>query len=108
MGICDEKSGSKVISDTFSYTLGLGTCDGHMSERKHHKKEKQLILDSYTNRGKMANVLRQKGCQQQVKSEHKAVPLQLSAPLPATCPWAPLVIWGCLIKSPLYPWVFEA
>lgn len=49
MGTCEEKSGSKVISATFSYTLGSGTCYGHMSERKHHKKEKQLILYSYTN-----------------------------------------------------------
>lgn len=69
MGICEEKSDSKVISDTFSYTLGSGTCyghmserkHGHMSERKHHKKEKQLILDSYTNEREDGQRIEMKG-----------------------------------------------
>lgn len=61
MGICEEKSDSKVISDTFSYTLGSGTCYGHMSERKHHKKEKQLILDSYTNEREDGQRIEMKG-----------------------------------------------
>lgn len=61
MGICEEKPGSKVISDTFSYTLGSGTCYGHMSERKHHKKEKQLILDSYTNEREDGQRIEMKG-----------------------------------------------
>lgn len=61
MGICEEKSDSKVISDTFSYTLGSGTCYGHMSERKHHKKEKQRILDSYTNEREDGQRIEMKG-----------------------------------------------
>lgn len=54
MGICEENQVQKrslilSFAHYIKMILGSGTCSGHMSERKHHKEEKQLILDSYTN-----------------------------------------------------------
>lgn len=70
-----------------------------MSERKHHEKEKQLILDSYTNEREDGQRTEMKGVLQQVKSEHKAVPLQLSAH-PCHLPLGPLGPMGVSNKVP--------
>lgn len=71
--------------------LGSETCSVLMSERKLSQKEDQLII-SWTLAplpGKMASVLGRKVGVQQVGSEHKAVPLQRSAPVTFHIPRGP-------------------